>query len=336
MRHRREVFPIYSVLYSTVTFLLFAFSGSIYSTRGIITVYSVSHPDQKNEDFFRFEHTKGFLCPARTNCCNSESQDRLVAWLMVNFSRVLYHSFASCFIRSLKFNPIRFIVLASEEFTRRARSNKYRVATAISLASLGFLYYQSSRYVLCSGEAPPAPAFQIRDEVVERYVQCILKDPNLNIYHIPDKLESQIYHFTVKMTLNAILSWVGMLNGLKILGHRLELRYVAGTKVPQVQFTGLNQPALRQFVASLLKEKAVNVGWLPDSVEQKIYFNCLLIMFTVLQTSLTSLRIHVVGHRISIGMESINLDDVAYEFRRRKSGVSGEIIDRIVEDMLTR
>ena len=230
----------------------------------------------------------------------------------------------------------RGAVWTSEISRNRMQRRGFNMAVAITLAGVGYLTHRSSRCVFCSAEAPAGPVFEIRDEVVERYVESILKDPNLNIYHIPDKLESQIYHFTVKMTLNAILSWVCMLDGLKILGHRLELRYIAGTKVPQVQFTGLNEPALRRFVSSLLTEKTVNMGWLPDSVEQKIYFNCLLIMFTVLQTSLTSLRIHVVGHRISIGMESVNLDDVAYEFKRRKSGVSGEIIDRIVEDMLTR
>jgi hypothetical protein len=212
-----------------------------------------------------------------------------------------------------------------------------RIGVALSLSS--FIYYKLNniKTVLCDKAInTDRVIYKSRDAVVDAYVKKILQNPSLNIYGIPDNIEEHIYKFTVKLTLDAILYWISSLNGLEILGHQIELDYVIGQNIPEFSTTSLNHKALDTFVSSLLKEEKINIVWLPDAVEHKLYFNCLLLMLTVLHSSLGSLNIHFVGHKIAIGLEAVEVGDLVSQASRRRSGLSEKVLDELVSSLLKR
>jgi hypothetical protein len=180
---------------------------------------------------------------------------------------------------------------------------------------------------------------QQREASLDRYVSEILKNPDLNVKEIPDAIEKHIYRYTIKMTIDAILYWICSLDGKTILRHRLVLG-VQSTHglVLNAPAVPLDKEPLNDFVATLLKEKMINVRWLPDSMEHKLYFNCLLLIFTVVQSFLGATTVDLVGHSIQIGLHPNKsyYRSLANKAAQRRTGVSELLLDKLVDDLLKR
>jgi hypothetical protein len=178
-----------------------------------------------------------------------------------------------------------------------------------------------------------------QEKMIELYIDELLKNPELNIREIPDVIEKHLYKFTIKLTLNAIFTSICQLDGLEILGHHLSLDFLP------VDITALPRPAkpldrkpLNDFVSKLLQEDMVNIGWLSDSIEHRLYFNCLILIFTVLQSFVGTTKVEVVGHSVTIDMSPSHIDyqALATQTITRRNAVSEAIIDHLVEDLLAR
>lgn len=178
-----------------------------------------------------------------------------------------------------------------------------------------------------------------QDKMVDSYITELLKNPELNIPEIPDAIERHLYKFTIKLTLNAIFSSVCQLDGIEILGHHLSLDFLP------IDIMALPRPSkpldrrpLQIFVSKLLKEKLVNIGWLSDSIERQLYFNCLVLIFTVLQSFMGTTKIDLLGHSITIDMSPYDFDYDALLAKTisRRNSVSESIIDILVQDLLAR
>jgi hypothetical protein len=178
-----------------------------------------------------------------------------------------------------------------------------------------------------------------QEKMIDLYIDELLKNPELNIREIPDIVERHLYKFTIKLTLNAIFLSLCQLDGIEILGHHLSLDFLP------VDITALPRPSkpldrkpLHDFVTKLLEEKMVNIAWLSDSIEHRLYFNCLILIFTVLQSFMGTTKVDILGHSITIDMSPYDLDYQALATKTlvRKNAVSETIIDNLVEDLLAR
>jgi hypothetical protein len=178
-----------------------------------------------------------------------------------------------------------------------------------------------------------------QNKMINSYIDELLKNPELNIREIPDVLERHLYKFTIKLTLDAIFDAIVQLDGFELLGHHLSLHFLP------VDLAALPRPSkpldrkpLNQFVTKLLNEKLVNIGWLSDSIEHQLYFNCLILIFTVLQSFMGTTKIDLLGHSITIDMSPYDIDYQALVDRTiaRRNSVSESIIDTLVEEILAR
>lgn len=121
----------------------------------------------------------------------------------------------------------------------------------------------------------------VNEEDVDALVQTLLKDPSVNISMVPDALEAQLYKSTILLTLNAIYSLLGGLQGMRLLLHELILsidRDTAGDaqRLSKALADGtaksINDEILHEVAARLLANPAVNSPWVPDNLEKQIYF----------------------------------------------------------------
>ncbi len=184
---------------------------------------------------------------------------------------------------------------------------------------------------------------RVRPELVEQYISLILSDTDMNIRELPDRLERQIYSFAIQMALDACVRAVyGGLHNMKLLGHRLEVELIPGTEPLSLSLPiggRIDRRALQDIVQVLLDEKMVNISWLPDRVESRIYFNVLLLIFSVIQSFLGATKLDIVGHTLEVSFAANGSG-----FRRLREdlkggsggrgGVSEEILNKLVDELL--
>ena len=76
-------------------------------------------------------------------------------------------------------------------------------------------------------------------------------------------------------------------------GHHLELDIEKGLEQYKAVKHELDIAAVEQLVDTLLGFDVVNISWLPDTVEKKIYVSVILVVFTLIQNVLGSSKLDV-------------------------------------------
>ena len=142
------------------------------------------------------------------------------------------------------------------------------------------------------------------EEKVKSFVTMIMVDDNFQIVGIPDALEKKIY----KMVLKSVITMVYKkfhegVSKVKIFGHHLELDIEKGLQEYKATRHELDTEAVEQLVDTLLGFDVVNISWLPDSVEKKIYVSVILVVFTLIQNVVGSSTLDIIGH--TFGMCSL-------------------------------
>jgi hypothetical protein len=164
----------------------------------------------------------------------------------------------------------------------------------------------------------------VRQEDVETLSSAIMQDDGMNIPMIPDVVQRVIYQSAIKLTFNLFYKGVSRLDGLELVPtptgstgsrelhiDRVRLDQGGQTSRSTQQYgqwtcfqSKLNLLALENFASALLQNKAVNITLLPDNVEKEIYFNCLKIIFWVLDKIANTLKITFCGHTIAMNLGS--------------------------------
>lgn len=159
----------------------------------------------------------------------------------------------------------------------------------------------------------------VNREDVDALVRVIMKDPSVNMTMLPDPLEAQLYKSTILLTLNAIYSLLGLLDGVHILSHELTLSIERDDPTSQQQqdpplnviqpffdgtIQGVNDDVLRTVAQRLLMNPAVNSPWIPDALEEQIYTSCLQVVFRVIQIVLATFKIEICGHDLTLQLAS--------------------------------
>jgi molecular chaperone DnaK (HSP70) len=68
----------------------------------------------------------------------------------------------------------------------------------------------------------PIKPIRISETTIEKYVDDLLADPNINIYYMPDKIEKPIYMNTLKMLLSILQKSLNHIN-IDLIGHELKV-----------------------------------------------------------------------------------------------------------------
>lgn len=144
------------------------------------------------------------------------------------------------------------------------------------------------------GSLPPKP----RVVFIERIVELLLKDPEFNIKRLPDSIEKNVYNFVVYIIFDNIVNGVWGLNHVSFLGHITEMEMVYCHLPDQLPMglEKLDKVAISKLVDAIMKKKLLNLTWLPDAIEKKLYYCILLITFTILEILASSMVINIVGH----------------------------------------
>jgi len=194
--------------------------------------------------------------------------------------------------------------------------------------------------------------------MVDRFVDEILADPNMNIASIPDPIEREIYVNTVLLTLNCVYETVGSFHGMEMFGHVIELHRVDDEKgAKALDDTGktadgleatmkqqsvrraysrnaygtgsIDHAALEAVADRLLANKAVNQPLIPDIVERQLYVNCLKLVFRLLDAVASTLRVTMCGHDFRIIFEPCSDQSTRDWINERLQKRAGEASSRL-------
>ena len=65
----------------------------------------------------------------------------------------------------------------------------------------------------------------------------------------------------------------------------------------------ISEEIIEKFIEDILKDQKINIEYLPDAVEKKIYKNVLLLVFALLNKTLDNTSIKFIGHEIKFSLE---------------------------------
>ena len=68
----------------------------------------------------------------------------------------------------------------------------------------------------------------------------------------------------------------------------------------------ISEEKIDEFVNEILKDQNININYFPDAVERKLYRNVLILVFSLLNKTVDSASIKVIGHEIKITINPIN------------------------------
>jgi len=71
------------------------------------------------------------------------------------------------------------------------------------------------------------------------------------------------------------------------------------TDLPSQSVVECSKEAIEQFVQQLLKDEDINIGLLPDCIEQKIYTNVIKLIVSILDKLLASCQVSLLNHKIT-------------------------------------
>jgi hypothetical protein len=71
----------------------------------------------------------------------------------------------------------------------------------------------------------------------------------------------------------------------------------------------LSKKKILEFVEILLKDKNINIGYLPDYVEKQIYLNIFTILIGIVEHSLKSVKVEIMGHKLDISITPVPITE---------------------------
>jgi hypothetical protein len=160
----------------------------------------------------------------------------------------------------------------------------------------------------------------IRQKDVEALATAILQDDGMNIPMVPDAVQRVIYQSAIKLTYNLFYKGVSQLDGQELIpSHtgskgsrelridRVHLEQGGQASMSAQQYgqwacfqSKLDLIPLENFASALVQNKAVNITLIPDKVEKDIYYNCLKVIFWVLDKIANTLKVTFCGHTIAM------------------------------------
>ncbi len=78
-----------------------------------------------------------------------------------------------------------------------------------------------------------------------------------------------------------------------------EIKEVKETK------THISEEKIDEFVNEILRDQNININYFPDAVERKLYRNVLILVFSLLNKTVDTASIQLIGHEIKFTMSPL-------------------------------
>jgi hypothetical protein len=65
----------------------------------------------------------------------------------------------------------------------------------------------------------------------------------------------------------------------------------------------VSQDKIKEFVSKMLQDKNINIRYLPDSIEERIYTNVLTILLSLMENVIEDISIKLIGHEVRITLQ---------------------------------
>ncbi|CAB9503567.1 expressed unknown protein [Seminavis robusta] len=158
----------------------------------------------------------------------------------------------------------------------------------------------------------------IQQADVEALASAISKDNAMHVPMVPDAVEKVVYQSAIKLTFNLFYKGISGLDGLGLVPSsssngrelhldRMHLDRGGQGSMSEVQYrqwksfaTKLDLVPLERLASALIDNEAVNLTVVPDNIEKEIYFNCLKIIFWVIDIMSSNIKVTLCGHTISM------------------------------------
>lgn len=174
------------------------------------------------------------------------------------------------------------------------------------------------------------PKFAARSEILDVFVEKMLGDKNLNITWLPDKLERQIYKFIVEQVVNKYFDCITGLDGSSLFGHHIELELIKGNS------TLIGKPIsaknLNIIVERLMKNKSVEISWLPFHLQRDLFFHVVYLMLSILSLFVGTSECDIIGHRIGVTIDQVHT--YLQKDNLEKSKIDNDCLNRHIESVL--
>lgn len=118
---------------------------------------------------------------------------------------------------------------------------------------------------------------------------------------IPSNILRKFYSIAVRQVLQQCFKLIFTMNGKPILGHHLEVEILEDCHEHSEyldMMPDIDREAIKSLVSVLLEDKAINLSWLPDNVEARLYENIIVIMFYVMNCFFKTSSFNIIGHTI--------------------------------------
>jgi hypothetical protein len=175
-----------------------------------------------------------------------------------------------------------------------------------------------------------SPKFAARSEILDIFVEKMLGDKNLNITWLPDKLERQIYKFIVEQVVNKYFDCITGLDGASLFGHHIELELIKGNN------TLIGKPIsaknLNIIVERLMKNKSVEITWLPFHLQRDLFFHVVYLMLSIVSLFVGTSECDIIGHRIGVTIDHVHT--YVQKVNLEKSKIDPDCLNRHIESVL--
>ena len=173
----------------------------------------------------------------------------------------------------------------------------------------------------------PPPNLQIDHKQVDELVTALLKDPQFDS-SIPDVLEKLAYTMAVDEALKCICDSVLGLHGTDVLGCHVRV-LEKDSKVFAVPKITVDRRPIAELVDELLRDQDINLSFLPDSLEAKLYVNAVVLALSVMQIFLLQNQFNIYGHTLGGNLTPIpatilaSPSAVATRWKKKENGRAG-------------
>ena len=160
---------------------------------------------------------------------------------------------------------------------------------------------------------------------------------DLLVSGVPSNVLKKFYTIAVRQVLQQCFKVIFSLNGKPILGHHFEVEILEDCHEHKEYLDmkpDIDREAIKCLVSLLLDDAAINLSWLPDNVEAKIYENIIVIMFYVVNCVFQTSSFDIIGHSIKAVLKKsgTGLETMATKISRRRR----QIDDSLLEEEVTR
>lgn len=164
---------------------------------------------------------------------------------------------------------------------------------------------------------------------VDALVDVLLSDPQFGSSSTPDFLERTIYTLAITKTLQTIIDTVYSVENFDVFGFSVKCRQSASRALKRGSLPKMNidRAPITALVQALLRDPDINLTIIPDKIEQHMYENVIILVFSIMQVFCLQNIVPFFGHEVKMEVSPlpagfIDHKEVAERWKKSKNNLS--------------